>query len=107
MKISLFNKKQDSANAYQKPSSENITRPYTLWNVLILTGAVLGISVFGIIFFSYNFLTKDREGVVNENQSAIPRINNTKLQKVESFFDQRGQKIININSKNIVDPSRN
>ena len=105
--MNFLNKKKDVASVYQKPSSENITKPSVLWNVLLVVGLILGLSVFGIIFFSYNFLTKEREGVVNENQSSIPRINNAKLQKVESFFDQRSQKIINVNSKKIVDPSIN
>lgn len=107
MNLDFLNKNKKTQNTYKKPSSEVIVRPSFLWSFLLIIGLILGVVVFVVIILSYNYLTKEREGIVNENQSTIPRINNSKLQKVESFFEKRQQKTIDINSKKIIDPAVN
>ncbi len=94
-------------NLPMKPRSETGPRPLFLWKTLLIILLTLGLGLFIFIIFSYQFLTRDRVGVVENNASSNPKLNATKIEKINTFFDERSNMIESAYQKNIVDPGVN
>lgn len=116
MNINFFKKNtnQDGGASYAKqkelptkPGSETGPRPIFLWKLLLVACLFLGLLVFIFIIFSYRFLTQDRVGVVENSPSSNPKINVGKIEKINSFFEERSKAIQSAYQKNIFDPGLN
>lgn len=107
MKIPFLKKIKSLESGYSKPVSETGFKPAFLWNILLVAYFSIGVLVFVAIVLSYSFLTREREGNINEAQSQTPRINSAKLDKIQEYFRAREEKRASVDSKIIIDPSKN
>jgi hypothetical protein len=98
---------KNSHNLPDKPYSETGPRPTFLWKILLWTYLSLGFSLFVFIIFSYQFLTRERAGVVENNPNSNPKINASKIEKINSFFDERAKLIESAYKKTVIDPGLN
>ncbi len=94
-------------NLPTKPYSETGPRPAFLWKILLITFLTLGLVLFVFIIFSYQFLTRDRIGVVENNPSSNPKLNINKIEKINIFFNERSSTIESAYQKNVIDPGVN
>ena len=116
MNLKFFRKKNNESgllvnnknvNLPTKPYSETGPRPIFLWKILTITFLILGICLIFFIIFSYQFLTQDRLGAVDNNSSSTPKINANKIEKINTFFNERLKTIESSYQKTIVDPGLN
>lgn len=98
---------ENKTNLPRKPYSENGPRPKLLWKILVTTFLILGVCLVSFIIFSYQFLTRDRVGVVENSSSSNPKINASKIEKINTFFYERQKAIESAYQKTIVDPGVN
>lgn len=94
-------------NTIVKPFAETAPKPLFLWNLLLIVYIFFIILFIIIVILLYNFLTRDRVGVADANLITTPKINVSKIEKVNNFFKDRENRIFSAYSKVIIDPMSN
>lgn len=94
-------------NTIVKPFAETAPKPLFLWNLLLIVYVFFIILFIILVVLSYNFLTGERVGVADANLATTPKVNVQKIEKVNTFFDDRENRIFSAYSKVIIDPIGN
>lgn len=108
MKLDFFKKINKSAKNDQKPFSKPFSEigpsPKFLWNIVLTIYFFVTIFVIIFVFFSYSFLTRDRVGVADTGATVMPKVNLAKIEKVNTFFNERLLRIENVYTEKIINP---
>ena len=98
---------QSAPKLPSKPFAETGFRPMLLWKILLVVYLFLIIFFTLFTIFSYNFLTKNREGFIDPSLAITPKINASKIEKVNTFFANRAGLVEAVYKKTIIDPGTN
>lgn len=106
MNLNFLKKLNKVEHVFQKPINEEGLNPNYVWRILLIIYFFIGVLILVLVFLSYNFLTKDREGVLDQNLNSTPQLNTQKIQNIEKFFDKREELRSAVYTKTIIDPSK-
>lgn len=107
MNLNFLKRLNKVDQTFQKPTSEEGLKPANIWSILLISYFTIGLVAIVLVLLSYNFLTKDREGVVDQGLLLTPQLNNQRIVEIQNFFEQKDSFRSAVYTKTIIDPSKN